>query len=62
VTKYGIFSGGYEGRRKADVDLGERYRDIGISAVAAAVRYQGPSKNATDTSQNHDQDAIEKAA
>ena len=46
VEKLKVFAGGYEGRSKARVDLGERYGEIGISAVAAAVRYQGPTKNA----------------
>src|SRR5712691_8185575 len=46
VDKSEVFSGGYEGRAESRVDLGERYRRIGISAVAAAVRYQGEARNA----------------
>ena len=44
-------SGGYESRgsaRGARGDLDRRYQKIGISAVAAAVRYQGEAKLAAN--------------
>lgn len=34
-----------ETRRREHLDLDHRYGNIGISAVAAAVRYQGKDKN-----------------
>jgi len=34
-----------EGNTAQTATLDGRYRQIGISAVAAAVRYQGPAKN-----------------
>lgn len=49
VPKSGVLSGGYEGRRKARIDLGQRYGEIGISAVAAAVRYQGEPQQTAET-------------
>jgi len=61
VEKSEVFSGGYEGRRKPRVDLDQRYGEIGISAVAAAVRYHGATKQAADTRQD-DQGAAERAA
>jgi len=49
VEKYTILSEGYVGRgylghAKAREELDRRYRKIGISAVAAAVRYHGEAK------------------
>jgi hypothetical protein len=49
VEKYTILSDGYAGQgylahAKAGEGLDRRYRKIGISAVAAAVRYQGEAK------------------
>jgi hypothetical protein len=41
-------SGGYERRGGARGDLDRRYQKIGISAVAAAVRYQGETKLAAN--------------
>jgi hypothetical protein len=42
-------SEGYERRTSARGDLDQRYHKIGISAVAAAVRYQGEAKPAVRT-------------
>ena len=61
MKKFGIFSGGYEGRRNAGIDLDQRYGEIGISAVAAAVRFQSPAKDATDARKD-DRDENERAA
>jgi hypothetical protein len=47
VEKYASLlevSGGYESRGGARGDLDGRYQKIGISAVAAAVRYQGEAQ------------------
>jgi hypothetical protein len=41
-------SEGYESRGGARGDLDRRYQKIGISAVAAAVRYQGEAKSANN--------------
>ena len=41
-------SGGYESRGGARGDLDRRYQKIGISAVAAAVRYQGDARSANN--------------
>jgi len=49
VEKYASLlevSGGYESRGGVRGDLDRRYQKIGISAVAAAVRYQGEAKSA----------------
>jgi hypothetical protein len=49
VEKYASLlevSEGYERRTSARGDLDQRYHKIGISAVAAAVRYQGEAKPA----------------
>jgi hypothetical protein len=51
VEKYASLlevSGGYESRGGARGDLDRRYQKIGISAVAAAVRYQGEAKLAAN--------------
>jgi|HubBroStandDraft_6_1064221.scaffolds.fasta_scaffold645642_1 hypothetical protein len=55
VDKHTFLSEGYANRTKEREALHGRYRKIGISAVAAAVRYQG---NAT-TEQARDDDRIE---
>jgi hypothetical protein len=44
VEKSTILSEGYAGRSYGREELDRRYRAIGISAVAAAVRYQGGAK------------------
>jgi hypothetical protein len=46
VQKRTILSEGYAGRADGREELGRRYQAIGISAVAAAVRYQGGAKPA----------------
>jgi hypothetical protein len=51
VEKYASLlevSGGYESRGGARGDLDRRYQKIGISAVAAAVRYQGDARPANN--------------
>jgi hypothetical protein len=51
VEKYASLlevSGGYESRGGARGELDGRYQKIGISAVAAAVRYQGEAKLAAN--------------
>jgi hypothetical protein len=51
VEKYASLlevSGAYESRGGARGDLDGRYQKIGISAVAAAVRYQGEAKLAAN--------------
>ena len=51
VEKYASLlevSGGYESRGGARGDLDGRYQKIGISAVAAAVRYQGDTRSANN--------------
>lgn len=61
VEKYSTLSDGYESRASASADLDRRYRKIGISAVAAAVRYQGEAKPAPRTG-SADQTTAEPAA
>jgi hypothetical protein len=46
VEKPTILSEGYAGRSYGREELDRRYQAIGISAVAAAVRYQGGAKPA----------------
>jgi hypothetical protein len=53
LEKFEVFAGGYEGRSDGRVNLGERYGEIGISAVAAAVRYQGETRNAAYAREDH---------
>lgn len=45
MRKRTFLSEGYESRAKEREELDRRYNKIGISAVAAAVRYQGDVKN-----------------
>jgi hypothetical protein len=45
VEKYTILSEGYAGRAHGREELDRRYQKIGISAVAAAMRYQGEAKS-----------------
>jgi hypothetical protein len=61
VEKFGVFAGGYQGRSDGRVNLGEQYGEIGISAVAAAVRYQGPTRNAA-YARDDGHDAAEQAS
>jgi hypothetical protein len=44
VQKRTILSEGYDGQEYGREELDRRYREIGISAVAAAVRYQGDAR------------------
>lgn len=44
MQKRTILSEGYVSRANEREDLDRRYHDIGISAVAAAVRYHGDTK------------------
>jgi hypothetical protein len=43
------------GTQHSDVSLTERYGNIGISAVAAAARYQGRDENAPNAESADDQ-------
>jgi hypothetical protein len=66
VEKYTILSEGYVGQgyvahAKVREELDRRYRKIGISAVAAAVRYQGEGKTVTDA-RHDDQVRTDSAA
>ncbi len=61
VAKVTILSDGYADNAKAREALDRRYGEIGISAVAAAVRYQGEQKTAAPE-RNEDQDGADKAA
>lgn len=49
VEKRTFLSEGYAGRQNGREALDRRYGAIGISAVAAAVRYQGGAKAETGT-------------
>jgi hypothetical protein len=61
VEKPTILSEGYAGRSYGREELDRRYRAIGISAVAAAVRYQGDAKAATGA-RNDEQATTDSAA
>jgi len=54
VKKRTFLSEGYADRTSGRERLDRRYGEIGISAVAAAVRYQGELKTADDA--RHDDD------
>jgi hypothetical protein len=64
VEKVTILSEGYVGRPMGREGLDQRYRKIGISAVAAAVRYQGEAKQAkpANDARHDDQATTESAA
>ena len=47
MEKRTFLSEGYAGRPNGREALDRRYGEIGISAVAAAVRYQGATKQTT---------------
>jgi hypothetical protein len=49
VDKVTILSDGYADWAKVREELDQLYRKIGISAVAAAVRYQGEARTAAPT-------------
>jgi hypothetical protein len=55
VEKVTILSEGYASRAHGREPLDRRYHEIGISAVAAAVRYQGETKTPT---RNRDDDQV----
>jgi len=61
VEKLTFLSEGYDSRAKGREELDRRYRKIGISAVAAAVRYQGKAESVADA-RNDDQAETESAA
>lgn len=55
MEKVTILSEGYARHAKGREPLDRRYNKIGISAVAAAVRYQGETKTPT---RSHDDDQV----
>jgi hypothetical protein len=59
VEKRTFLSEGYASRGYGREELDRRYGDIGISAVAAAMRYQGDAK--TDTQSDREARADEAA-
>ena len=61
VEKRTFLSEGYAGRQNGREALDRRYGEIGISAVAAAVRYQGGAKAAA-SSRDDDQARTDSAA
>ena len=61
MEKPTILSEGYPGRAYGREELDRRYQAIGISAVAAAVRYQGGAKPAT-VARDDDQATTDPAA
>jgi hypothetical protein len=61
VEKYTILSEGYADRARGREELDRRYQKIGISAVAAAVRYQGEAQTVADT-RSADQGRTDSAA
>lgn len=60
MRKRTFLSEGYVSAAKEHEELDRRYHKIGISAVAAAVRYQGDTRNAQAS--NEDQFETESAA
>jgi hypothetical protein len=54
VEKRTILSEGYASRAYGHEELDRCYREIGISAVAAAVRYQGETKSEPGTPADHE--------
>jgi len=61
VEKRTFLSEGYADRASGRERLDRRYGEIGISAVAAAVRYQGEAKAPTQT-RDDDRARAESAA
>ncbi len=61
MAKVTILSDGYADGAKTREPLDRRYGEIGISAVAAAVQYQGELK-ATPPERDDETDSAEKAA
>ena len=62
VEKRTFLSEGYVDRASGRERLDRRYGEIGISAVAAAVRYQGEAKAAAETRDDHDEQVSAKSA
>lgn len=60
MKKKTILAEDYAGSAETREDLDRRYREIGISAVAAALRYQGEVKTEPPTPE--DRDKADKAA
>lgn len=61
MAKVTILADGYAERAKTREPLDRRYREIGISAVAAAVQYQGDLKTSAPERADNQGDA-DKAA
>ncbi len=61
VEKTTFLSEGYADWTKVREELTRRYREIGISAVAAAVRYQGEARTAAPV-RDEDQVRTDSAA
>ena len=62
VEKRTFLSEGYADRASGRERLERRYGEIGISAVAAAVRYQGESKAEAGTGDDDNQVSAKSAA
>ena len=62
MEKRTFLSEGYADRAGGRERLDRRYGEIGISAVAAAVRYQGEAKAAAATRDDHDEQVSAKSA
>jgi hypothetical protein len=62
VNKRTFLSEGYEDRTSGRERLDRRYGEIGISAVAAAVRYQGETKAAAGAHDDDDRVSAKSAA
>jgi hypothetical protein len=58
VEKATFLSEGYADWAKVREELDQRYRKIGISAVAAAVRYQGEARTAAPARDVRDEDQV----
>ena len=62
VEKRTFLSEGYEDQARGRERLDRRWGEIGISAVAAAVRYQGASKTQADARDDDAQVSARSAA
>jgi hypothetical protein len=62
VEKRTFLSESYGDRANGRERLDRRYGEIGISAVAAAVRYQGDTKATARNEDDHDQVSATSAA
>ena len=61
MAKRTILSDGYAARAQGREELDRRYGEIGISAVVAALRYQGARKTTADA-RDDDQVSAKSAA